>query len=105
MVKINHELATHFPYVNYHRPCLFPKSIINAKGKEIKKYAYDDVMTPYEKLKSLPNAYQYLKQGITFDILDDISMEKSDNEAADFLNAERNRLFQHINEECLKSAV
>ena len=93
------------PYVNYHRPCLFPKSIINAKGKEIKKYAYDDVMTPYEKLKSLPNAYQYLKQGITFDILDDISMEKSDNEAADFLNAERNRLFQHINEECLKSAV
>ena len=39
-------------------------------------------MTPYEKLKSLPNAEQFLKSGITFAILDKIANEKSDNEFA-----------------------
>lgn len=37
-------------------------------------------MTPYERLKSLPGAGQYLKPGITFEVLDTIALEKSDNE-------------------------
>lgn len=93
------------PYINYHRPCLFSKTVTNKKGKQIKTYTYTDVMTPYEKLKSLPNAAQYLKSGMTFKKLDDISMKKSDNEAAKYLNTEREKLFQTINQDCLKYAI
>ena len=38
-------------------------------------------MTPYEKLKSLPNAAQYLKPGMTFKKLDDIPKEPSKNDS------------------------
>jgi hypothetical protein len=58
------------PYVNYHRPCFFPETITDAKGKERKKYRYKDMMTPYEKLKSIPKASETLKAGITFEQLD-----------------------------------
>ena len=58
------------PYVNYHRPCFFPETITDAKGKERKKYRYKDMMTPYEKLKSIPEASQYLKEGVTLEQLD-----------------------------------
>ena len=34
--------------------------------KEKKQYKYKNMMTPYDKLKSLPNAGQHLKDGITF---------------------------------------
>lgn len=92
------------PYVNYHRPCLFPSIITDEKGKQKKKYRYEDMMTPYEKLKSLPDSTQYLKLGITFDILDDIAAAMSDNEAADYLQVQRKLLFKHVNEGCKKSA-
>ena len=61
------------PYINYHRPCLFPVIITDSKGKQRKRYPYQSLMTPYEKLKSLPDADQYLKPGITFEILDAIA--------------------------------
>ena len=54
------------PYINYHRPCFFPIVTIDAKGKQKKTYPYKAMMTPYEKLKSLPDAKQYLKPDITF---------------------------------------
>lgn len=41
------------PYVNYHRPCFFAETITDEKGKTRKKYRLKDMMTPYEKLKSL----------------------------------------------------
>ena len=44
------------PYVNYHRPCFFPETTTDSKGKRLKKYPYKKMMTPYEKLKSLPDA-------------------------------------------------
>lgn len=53
------------PYLNFHRPCFFSHTIVDDKGKERKKYHYEDMMTPYEKLASLDNAEQYLKEGIT----------------------------------------
>ena len=37
------------------------------------------MMTPYEKLKSLPDAIQYLKPEITFQILDEFALKISDN--------------------------
>ncbi len=54
-------------------------------------------MTPYEKLKSLPNASAYLKPGVTFEALDDIAYAMSDNEAAQRLNEARAELFRYIN--------
>jgi len=39
--------------------------VIDHKGKQKKRYPYAQMMTPYEKLKSLPNVEQHLKQGMT----------------------------------------
>jgi hypothetical protein len=85
------------PYLNFHRPCLFPEEVVDAKGKRKKRYPYANLMTPYDKLKSLPDADQYLKAGVTFEQLDDIAMECSDNEAARHLNKARDILFREIN--------
>ena len=54
------------PYLNYHRPCFFPEITINDKGKQQKIYLYKNMMTPYEKLKSLPDVKMYLKPEISF---------------------------------------
>lgn len=92
------------PYVNYHRPCLFPTTIVDKRGKQKKKYLYKDMMTPYDKLKSLPDAASYLKDEVTFEILDDIAKAMSDNEAADYLQDQRKQLFKLIDEDCKKRA-
>ena len=78
------------PYINYHRPCFFPIVKIDTRGKQKKTYPYKAMMTPYEKLKSLPEAKQNLKPGITLQQLDDIALAISDNEAAHQLNEARN---------------
>lgn len=92
------------PYVNYHRPCLYPTIIIDAKGKQKKKYEYKNMMTPYDKFKSLLHAEQYLKNELTFKDLDDIARTMTDNEAADFLQQQRSLLFKYIHEDSLKRA-
>jgi transposase InsO family protein len=85
------------PYLNFHRPCFFPTEEIDAKGRVRKRYRYEDMMTPYDKLKSLPNACQYLKPGVSFDQLDAIAYAMSDNDAARHLNEARAELFRSIN--------
>lgn len=95
--QVNAFCARHLnPYVNFHRPCFFPETMTDAKGKERKRYHYRDMKTPYEKLKSLPNVRQYLKRGITVEQLDGIASSISDNEAAGALNHARSTLFQAI---------
>ena len=84
------------PYVNFHRPCFFPETIKDAKGKERKRYRYEKMMTPYEKFKSLPEASQYLKPSVTFEQLDAIAASMSDNESAAALNKARLHLFKSI---------
>ena len=84
------------PYLNYHRPCFFPETHTDSKGKERKIYRYENLMTPYEKLKSLPRAKQYLKPGISFATLNRIAAETSDNQAADQLQKARQKLFKTI---------
>ena len=37
-------------------------------------------MSPYEKLRSIPNARIYLKESITFEILDKTAKRYTDNE-------------------------
>lgn len=85
------------PYLNFHRPCHFPSEYTDKKGKIRKLYRYQDMMTPYEKFRSLPESESYLKQGTTLEILDAIASKCSDNVAAQHLNEARTKLFQSIN--------
>lgn len=71
--------------------------MVDAKGRVRKRYPYATMMTPYDPLKSLPNAAQYLKPGITFQALDAIAFAMSDNEAARQLQSARVMLFRSIN--------
>ena len=84
------------PYVNFPRPCFFAETITDEKGKTRKKYSLKDMMTPYEKLKSLPNAAAFLKPAFTFELLDQHATARTDNEAALQLNDARTKLFQSI---------
>ena len=88
-----------YPYINYHRPCFFPEITTDKKGKQRKRYLYKNMMTPYEKLKSLPNAERYLKPDFHFEILDEQAMEMTDNACAELLQKERNKLFNQIFEQ------
>ncbi len=99
-VLVNVFLRDHlWPYLNYHRPCFFPVTEIDAKGRQRKHYRYEDLMTPYDKLKALPNATQYLKQGITWQYLDRLAGEMSDNEAAGRMNKAKEKLFYNLNQQ------
>lgn len=84
------------PYVNFHRPCLFAETRTDAKGRERKRYPYNLMMTPYEKLKSLPQAEQFLRNGLSFEQLDVQAHAISDNDAAQRLNTARATLFKII---------
>ena len=92
------EFAQHVlsPFLNSHRPCLFPTHILDAKGRVRRRYRDSDVMTPYDKLKSLDNAERFLNPGVTFDQLDAIAHAVSDLEAANALNDARDALFRTI---------
>ncbi len=92
------------PYVNFHRPCLFAETITDTKGRQRKRYPYKLMMTPYEKLKSLPKPEQYLKIGITFKDLDAQAKALSDNEAAQRMNDARAKLFKTIFNRSKKAA-
>lgn len=94
---VNTFCAEHLnPYVNYHRPCFFPETITDAKGKERKCYRYEEMKTPFEKFKSLPHASNYLKPSITFAQLDVQATKMSDNDAALAMNSARKKLFKNI---------
>ncbi len=97
--RINRLCRDHLnPYLNYHRPCFFPEIFTDRKGKERRRYPYRNMMTPYEKLKSLPDAQSFLKPGITFESLDEIAEAITDNEAARRLNQARKRCFRAVAE-------
>ena len=81
---------------NFHRPCFFPDIITDSKGRIRKRYRFEDMMTPYEKLKSLPEAKDFLKPGMSFQALDAYLAATSDNQAAQRLNQARATLFQSI---------
>jgi len=83
-------------YLNFHRPCAFPIEVKDKKGKIKKKYRYQDYMTPYEKLRSIPDARIYLKEGITFEMLDKTARRYTDNEMAKKVQLERDKLFDKI---------
>lgn len=82
------------PYLNFHRPCGFATVSLDARGKRSRKYNAQDYATPYEKLKSLPDAIQYLKPNIGFAQLDRQAMAMSDTECALKMGAAKAKLLR-----------
>jgi hypothetical protein len=75
--------TAHFnPYLNYHRPCGFASVQITARGQRKRRYPANDYRTPYEKLLSLPHWKQFLKLGVTAEMLHGQATRHSDTEAA-----------------------
>jgi len=54
------------------------------------------VRTPYERLKSLPQAESCLRPGVTFGKLVTIANQMSDNQFAERIVKARSNLFQQI---------
>jgi transposase InsO family protein len=69
-------------YLNFHRPCGYATVSVDGRGKRRRKYQADDYCTPYEKLKSLSKAKDYLKKGMSFAQMDKVALQISDTECA-----------------------
>ncbi len=84
------------PFLNHHRACLFAAEVEGANGRRRRKYPQELVMTPYEKLRSLPGADGFLKPDITFEQLDAVAHATTSLEAAQEVQRARKALFQLI---------
>ena len=82
------------PYLNYHRPCGFATVVADRRGKRKRTYPLADYSTPYDKLKSLPDAGQYLKQGVSFEQLDRVAHAMSDTECAKRMKRAKEKLLR-----------
>ena len=84
------------PFLNHHRACLFAVEVEESNGRRRRKYPQELVMTPYEKLGSLPAADGFLKPGITFEQLDAVAHAATDLEAAQEVQRARKALFRLV---------
>jgi hypothetical protein len=66
------------------------------RGWQRRLYHYRDMMTPFDKLASLPGIEQHLKPGISLAALHTQARAQSDSEAAGSLNRARTALFEQI---------
>lgn len=95
--RINQFYREHLiPYLNFHRPCAFPKVEVLPNGKKKITYPRDRYMTPYEKLKSLPDWQQYLRPGVTPEMLEAQANAKTPNQAAEEMQEAKKKLFDII---------
>lgn len=93
--------TAHFnPYLNFHRPCAFATVRYDARGKRQRLYPTKDYQTPYEKLKSLPDAARYLKEGRSFQHLDRLASAVSDTQCAAKMREAKLRLLREVKIEC-----
>lgn len=84
------------PYVNFHRPCFFPRTITDAKGRQRRLYRYEDMMTPFDKLAGLPDIEAHLKPSLSLAALQTQARAQSDSAAAQTLNRAKSGLFAQI---------
>lgn len=82
-------------YLNFHRPCAFGTEVIvnEQTGKRKRIYPTEDYRTPYEMFRSLPNAVQFLKSGVTLASLDQIAHAESDTVFAKKMQTAKQALF------------
>jgi hypothetical protein len=95
--RINHFYRDHLiPYLNFHRPCAFPEVVALSNGKKKITYPQKNYMTPYEKLKSLPDWEQYLRLGVTPKMLEEQARAKTPNQAARDMQKAKKKLFDIV---------
>ena len=81
-------------YLNFHRPCLFlTETETDSYGRE--RRIYGEVKTPYAKLKEIYEHLKkdFLKKMTSWEKLDRIEKEYSDNEFAQILREEERKIF------------
>ncbi|PJA72165.1 integrase [Candidatus Shapirobacteria bacterium CG_4_8_14_3_um_filter_35_11] len=103
---INTYLQNYFnPYLNFHRPCLFPEDKVLPNGQT--KHTYKQAMTPFTKLKEISKTTKtsFLKPEQSWSELDKIEKEFSDNQFAEILRKEEKKLFDFILLTSNKSSV
>lgn len=103
---INIYLKNYFnPYLNFHRPCLFPENKILPSGQT--KHIYKQAMTPFTKLKEISKTTKinFLKPEQSWSKLDKIEMEFSDNQFAEILRIEEKKIFDIILSDSNKGSV
>ena len=106
--KINHFFLTYLnPYLNFHRPSGFATMVPDKKKPGRMKPVYNTYLTPFEKLKTIPNWQTYLKTPETALLLEQFSKQMSDNEAAEEMQKAKKELFKiiRIEDENLRIAM
>ena len=88
------------PYLNFHRPCGFATVSFDARGKRKRRYLHKDYTTPYEKFKMLPQAAEYLKEGVSLGRLDQLARTMSDTECALKMSQAKIKLLRKCKIEC-----
>lgn len=85
-------------YLNFHRPCAFGEEVlVNPEtGKRKRVYRPSAYQTPYERLKSLPNATSFLKPEVTFAGLDRTAYALSDTAFAKKMRDAKQTLFSSL---------
>lgn len=89
------------PYLNFHRPCGFPREKIFPNGKRRTIYHFEDYMTPYEKLLSLSEVEKYFVEGMMKEKLNEMANRDTPNSAAKKMQKAKQRMMTII----LSSAV
>jgi len=86
------------PFLNFHRPCLFATELADPdKPGRIKRvYRARDVMTPLDKLASLPEAAKFLREGVTLEELHALASALTDVQAGEELNEALLALFRRV---------
>ena len=85
------------PYLNFHRPCFFAVDTLSPKGKIVKTYPNDKIMTPWDWQRQIQELHLHLKPGITELSRADLATRQSDSQAACQLQKARTLLFQSFN--------
>lgn len=78
---INTFYRDHFnPYLNFHRPCGVPETVVTAKGKQRRIYRW--YATPWEILRQVPTVASDLRAEVTLEDLERHARAQSDTAAA-----------------------
>lgn len=93
------------PYLNFHRPCGFPREKTLPNGKKRTIYRFEDYMTPCEKLLSLPEVEKYLVEGMTKEKLKEMAEQDTPNSAAQKMQEAKQRMMTVILSSSIKKPL
>ena len=82
------------PYLNFHRPCGVPETIVNVKGKQRRIYRW--YATPCEILRQLPDLARHLRPDVSVTELEGKANAQSDTQAAANMQAAKRKMFAKI---------